>query len=305
MKKLITFIAIFCSFNSAFAQNELIERLEKQAVEIDSLKKISITDLEKNQKEKNENNNLKDTLKKLRSDFANLDEFRKLKQNIDILIGQKTDSIKDLKAIISEKDKQIATEKQNAENKANEGYEKGKYEILTIIVNKYKNQSFDDLLISSSKQSIGQDLLICKDLPESSKILSDLNIYYNAKELLENKIDINQIKNQLMQLGLIKRKSLTIDKLKEIISNYQTFDQGLKETIEKIISLDKREVVAGMSNEIQKKKLDKILGEVSSYIFNYDFNLTDYPYLSGIILELIKIKQPNADADISDLLKKL
>ena len=55
----------------------------------------------------------------------------------------------------------------------------------------------------------------------------------------------------------------------------------------------------------EKKKLDKILAEFSFFIFNYEFNFLDYPYLSDIILEIIKRKQPNADADISNLLNKL
>jgi hypothetical protein len=31
----------------------------------------------------------------------------------------------------------------------------------------------------------------------------------------------------------------------------------------------------------------------------------DYPYLSEVVLEIIKRKRPNPDADISDLLKKI
>jgi hypothetical protein len=48
-----------------------------------------------------------------------------------------------------------------------------------------------------------------------------------------------------------------------------------------------------------------VLSEISVYIFNYDFNFTYYPYLSNIVLEIIKRKQPDADADISDLLNAL
>jgi hypothetical protein len=77
------------------------------------------------------------------------------------------------------------------------------------------------------------------------------------------------------------------------------------EAIEKIISIDKREVVASMEDEIQKQKFNKILSEISLYIFNYDFNFVDYPYLSDIVLEIMKRKQPNPDADITYLLAKL
>ncbi len=103
----------------------------------------------------------------------------------------------------------------------------------------------------------------------------------------------------------IKRESALLSKLKETIGNYQVFNEGLKETLGKIVVLDKAEAVSGMSKEIQRKKFDKILAEISAYIFNYDFNFSNYPYLSDIFLEIIKRKQPNPDADISDLLKRL
>jgi len=92
-----------------------------------------------------------------------------------------------------------------------------------------------------------------------------------------------------------------LDGLKKNLKNYQAFTDGLKESIKKIIELDKNQAVSGMSEDIQKSKLN----EISQYIFDYDFNLIDYPYLSNIVLEIIKDKQSNPDADISDLLKNL
>ncbi|MFO0467709.1 MAG: hypothetical protein ACK5ZX_00195 [Bacteroidota bacterium] len=305
MKKVITIIVMLCAFNSAFAQKDLIDRIEQQAIEIDSLRKLVKSEIDSRQIARNENSKLRDTLNKLRFELANLEEIRKSKKNIDSMIRQKSDSIALLKAGITDKDKLLAKEKQKAEQKVKEEYEKGKNEILTIIINKYKIQSFDELLKSSSKQSIVQDLLLCQSVPEINQILSDIQKYFNAKELLDVQLDAAQLKNQQLQLGQIKRESVVLGKLKEIISNYQSFNDGFKETVERIISLDKREVVSGMSNDIQKKKFDKILAELSSYIFNYDFNFSDYPYLADILLEIIKRKQPNADADIADLLKKL
>lgn len=296
---------MLCAFNSAFAQKDLIDRIEQQAIEIDSLRKLVKSEIDSRQIARNENSKLRDTLNKLRFELANLEEIRKSKKNIDSMIRQKSDSIALLKAGITDKDKLLAKEKQKAEQKVKEEYEKGKNEILTIIINKYKIQSFDELLKSSSKQSIVQDLLLCQSVPEINQILSDIQKYFNAKELLDVQLDAAQLKNQQLQLGQIKRESVVLGKLKEIISNYQSFNDGFKETVERIISLDKREVVSGMSNDIQKKKFDKILAELSSYIFNYDFNFSDYPYLADILLEIIKRKQPNADADIADLLKKL
>jgi hypothetical protein len=296
---------MLCSFKTAFAQKDLIERVEKQAVEIDSLKKLVTAYLDSDQLKKKENNSLLDTIKKLKFDLTLLEEFRKEKKYIDSMIRQKTDSIVFLKASIEYRDKQITIEKQKAEQKTKENYEKGKYEILTIIINRYKSKSFDELLKSSTKQSVLQDLFLCQSLPEIQLILSDIQKYSNAKELLDAKLDAAQIKSQQIQLAQIKQESVVMTKLKEILSNYPTINDGLKETLERIIALDKREAVFGMSKEIQKKKFDKILSDLSSFIFNYDFSFSDYPYLSDIILELIKRKQRNADAEISDLLKVL
>lgn len=297
---------MLCLFSSAFAQKDIIvDRLEKQAVEIDSLKKLIKAEMDNSKLLRNQNISLQDSLKKLRYDFANFEVFIDAKKNLDSILRQKTDSIFLLQAGISERDKQIIIEKQTAEQKAKEENEKGKNEILTIIINGYKSQSFDVLLKSSTKQIVEQDLHLCQGIPEVRQILSDMQKIFNAKELLYFKPEVSQIKSQQIELSQIKRESVVLGKLKEIISNYQTVNDGLKEAVERIIELDKREAVSGMSNEIRKRKLDKILPEFSSYIFNYDFNFSDYPYLSDIILEIIKRKQPNPDADISDLLKKL
>lgn len=305
MKKGVSIILILCAFNPSFAQNGLIDRITKQAVEIDSLKKAVKAEMDNSQQLSKENHNLQDTLKKLKSDLAKLEEFRTEKRNIDSLLRQKTDSIVLLKAGISEKDKQITAEKQKSEEKAREENEKGKNEILATIVNSYKNKSFDELLISSTKESVQRDLRLVENTPDIKPILFDVEKYFSAKELPDAKLDAAQVKSHQIQLEQIKQESALLSKLKEILGNYPIFNTGLKETIGKIMALDNAEAVSGMSREVQRKKFDKILAEISSYIFNYDFNFSDYPYLSDVLLELIKRKQPNADADISDLSKKL
>ena len=304
MKRIVIVTFIMCAFSPAFAQCDLIKELSKQAVEIDSLKKVVKTEMDSKLQLSKENYNLKDTIKKLKSEFVNLEEFRKQKKNIDTILRQKVDSIVLLKASISEKDKKITAEMQKSEQKERERFDAGKNEILATIANSYKSKSFDELLKSSTKESVQRDLQLFQNQTEIKQILSDIEKFFIAKELLAAKLDIVQIKNVQNQLGQVKQKSTVLDKLKEIIGNYQTFNDGLKETTGKIIALDIKEE-ARNNKEIQKKKFDKILAELSPYIFNYDFNFSDYPYLSDIFLEIIKRKQPNPDADISDLLNKL
>jgi uncharacterized membrane protein len=153
MIKVFTVIVMLCLFSSAFAQKDIIvERLEKQAVEIDSLKKLIKAEMDNSKLLRNENNSLQDSLKKLRYDLSNFEVFINGKKNLDSILRQKTDSIFLLQARISERDKQIIIEKQTAELKAKEENEKGKNEILINIINGYKSHSFDVLLKSSTKQ---------------------------------------------------------------------------------------------------------------------------------------------------------
>jgi hypothetical protein len=295
---------MLCSFGNVFAQKDLIDRLERQAVEIDSLKKVIKTKMETSLQLSKEIKKMVDTMKKLNSDFAKLEEFRLGKKMFDTIVGMKSDSIVFLKAALFEKDKQISVERQKGEQKEREKYDAGKNEILLTIANSYKNKPFDELLKSSTKLSAQRDLILVEKQLEVKKSISDIEKYFTAKELLDSKLNDLQIKNAQMNLDQIKTESILVNKLKKIIANYQTFNDGLNVTIGNIIALDSTES-AGKIKLNQKKKFDKILAEVSSYIFNYDFNFSDYPYLSEIFLELFKRKQPNPDADISDLLMKL
>ncbi len=304
--KNIAIISIFiCVLNPAFAQNECLDRVTKQAVELDSLKKVVKAEMEKSQQQIKINHNLQDTLGRLRSELTKLEENKIKMKSQETLLLEKKDSINILKANNSEKDRQITAENQKREQRARDEKEKGKNEILTIIINRYKNKPYDELLISSTIQSVQGDLMLVEYSEEVKQIILNLEIYFNVERLLKVKFDASQIIYAQKQLDQIKQESALVEKLKEKIGNYQTFNMGLKGTIEKIIALDNTEVVSGMSSDIQKKKFAKILAEVSSYIFNYDFNFSDYPYLSDVLIELIKRKQPNADADISDLSRKL
>jgi beta-galactosidase beta subunit len=49
-----------------------------------------------------------------------------------------------------------------------------------------------------------------------------------------------------------------LDKLQENLENYKTYSEGLKETINKIIEIDSKEIAAG-DDFIQKAKLTAIV----------------------------------------------
>jgi len=104
-------------------------------------------------------------------------------------------------------------------------------------------------------------------------------------------------------LKQIKRPSKLIDTLKEIAEDYQDFNNALKETISKLIDLDKRKKGDDISESIKFKK-DEMSGILINYMFNY-YDYYKYPYLFEIVLEIIKRKIQNVDDPITDLLQKL
>lgn len=282
MKKTFITTLILLIFNSVVAQQELIDRVTRQAVEIDSLKRIIKSKEENSQK-------LQDSIEKLKVDLVKLNNINSEKNKIDKQLLQKSDSIAVLLQTVSEKENQVIEAKKSGRN-----------EVSKSVQNYYKNKSFDDLVLLSTAQSAQNDLQLLTD-SELKPLLTDLNNYHKAKKVLENRYNATDIKNAQNLLSQIKQQSKQLENLKELVDNYQMFNDGLKEMINKIIALDKEDQVFGAPDIVQKGKLYKI----SLYIFNYDFNLKDYPYLSDIVLEIIKRKQPNPDADISDLLQKL
>jgi hypothetical protein len=310
MKKTLVLLLILSNAAVIFAQQDslLLKNYEKKILEISGLQREIQSEKQKSaqlsEAYKRDTVELQKTVAKLEKELSKLKKFKEQKKETETSLKQKNDSIALLKSEISKRDKQIAEEKEKGDEKAKSEYEKGRQSAFANIVDGYK-KPYNDLLKSSTQQSVQRDLPVISNNEELKPVVSDLAQYFSAQRLLENKFDAIQIKIAQTHLDSIRQTSGLLDKLKGLVENYGIFNDGLKETIEKIIALDKREMVSGMSEEIKKQKFNKILSEISSYIFNYDFNFADYPYLSNIMLELLKRKQANADADIADLLKKV
>lgn len=308
MKKIFISTLFIFSFCKVYAQTDLIKVISSQAVQIDSLKKLVKSENENFSKlSKEYNRNLKnqiDSLKILKLELSKLEAFKAEKNKSEILFKQKNDSLKLLTKEIVEINKRLFDEKQkNQQNLLAENL-KGKNEIKSEIINSYKNKKFDELILLSSKYSIQRDLFLTENNIEIKNLLNDLNIYLQAKEILEKRCAPEQINSIKLQLNLIKQQSPLLDKLKENVDNYPIFNNGLKECFIKIDEIDKKNTV-GSYKDLINLKYNKILSEISTYIFEYDFNFNDYPYLSDVIIQLIKLKKSNPDADISNLIKKL
>ena len=297
---------ILCGISSSYAQqDDLITRFGKQAIANDSLTKV-IKNYEQSDTENQVKiQNLQDSINNLKSDLAKLENFKAEKIKIENQLKQKNDSITVLQSNLLDKEKQLKTQEQNTIQKVREARESSKGEIVSGIVGNYKNKTFDDLIKSTTQKSIRNDRRIIGNSTDIEPLLSNLEKYYSVKELLESKFDASKIKDVKNELNQIKFESRSLALLKSTVEKYQIFNAGLREVIQKIMALDEKESVVNMPKEIQNEKFNKIMADISYYLFNYDFNFLDYPYLSDIVLEVIKRKAPNPDADISDILMKL
>ena len=318
MNKLIIIIILISCVIQAQSQTDslLLKSYEEKILENSKLKndllKEKQTILEMSNAYKKDTLDLQKQIKALQKDFE--DEKRKVadlnknkvKEERDILL-HKVDSLNNLIAVlnntISGKNKEIANIKATGEQRAIEEKQRGKTEALASVIETYKNQPFDDLILSSNNWILARDKQLVENNPDVMKILNDLQIIFNAREFLSEKFDEGRIKNSQMQLSQIKHQSDLLDALKNDIEYYGDFNNSLKETISKLIELDKRKSTSGDS-EVQKLKYIDVITILSDYMYNY-YDYVRYSYLSDIVIEIIKRKQFNADDDITDLLKKL
>lgn len=306
---------MFFGLGSAYAQVSLAE-IASLVREIDSLKKANKTFVIKNDslekviadnglKNKQQSENQEDLIEALRKELSDLEKFKSNKKANEITLASKIDSIRSLKKQITEKDDEIETIIVNSRKDAAAEKENGKNEVLNKLVNIYKYKSFDELIYSSSIAAVQRDKEIIGNNTDIRTIFADLETYFNCENLLSNKYNAEQVNNAKSQVTLIKQQSKLVAALKSNLDNFKTFNEGLNAAIQNIIAIDKDKSVKNMSPLVVKLKLDTVLSELSKFIFDYNFNFVDYPYFSDMVLEIIKRKQPNPDADISDLLRKI
>lgn len=306
MKKIIASILIL--FATSMAYSQITQEMYDKKVEEIALLKKQLEDVGINQNDVVVNlqssiKSLQESNSELRSKLTSLEEFKSQKKEIEDRIAAKDNKINILENQLKEKDRQIEQKEKESTQKAKLEYERGKSDALATVLNFYKNHQLDDLIKSSTLESVARDIQFVGNYPEAKQVLNELQIYFNTKRLLSEKFDANQIENVKMQLDKIKTKSSLLIVLKEEVDFYQDFNDAFKKTIVKIITLDNDKWADGDAG-IQKEKFTDIVTILADYIYNY-YDYNNYPYLSDLLLEIIKRKKLNADADISDLLKKL
>lgn len=321
MKKIIVVILIMFGVSNAYTQ-DLIKEIQKLTLANDSLQKQVIKPLndsilklnsahsneiaklnEQLKALENEKSELNKKIKTLESTVAELNK-NKIKIERDNLQA-KCDSlilkVKELENLISAKDKQIAQEKELGQQKSIQEKEKGKSEILNLIIQTY-NKPLDELIINTNIKSVERDMSIVGDKTVVQQKLLSLQKYFNSEQVLNEKYSEQRVENALTQLKSIEQTELVL-KLIDKLSKYKLCNDGLKTTIDKILEIDKKFVAN--DEYTQKTKLNDVLAEIAWYFRNYRFNFIDYPYLSEIVLEIIKLKQKDANTDIAILKEKL
>lgn len=321
MKKIIVVILIMFGVSNAYTQ-DLIKEIQKLTLANDSLQKQVIKPLndsilklnsahsneiaklnEQLKALENEKSELNKKIKTLESTVAELNK-NKIKVERDTLQA-KCDSLKlkvtELNNLISTKDKQIAQEKELGQQKSIQEKEKGKSEILNQIIQTY-NKPLDELIINTTLKSVERDMSIVGDKTVVQQKLLNLQKYFNSEHVLNEKYSEQKVENAITQLKSIEQTELVL-KLSDKLSKYKLCNDGLKTTIDKILEIDKKFVAN--DEYTQKTKLNDVLAEIAWYFRNYRFNFIDYPYLSEIVLEIIKLKQKDANTDIAILKEKL
>ena len=293
---------------TSMAYSQITQEMYDKKVEEITLLKKQLADASINQNNVVENlqssiKSLQESNSELRSKLSSLEEFKSQKKEIEDRIAANNNQINVLENQLKEKDKQIEKKEKEGIQKAKLEYERGKSDALATVLNFYKNHRFDDLIKASTHESVSRDMQLVGNYPEVKQVLNELQIYFNAKKLLSEKFEANQLGNVKMQLDEIKTKSSLLIVLKDEVDFYQDFNDAFKKTIKKIITLDNSKW-AGNDEGIQKSKFNDIVTILADYMYNY-YDYNNYPYLSDLVLEIIKRKKLNADADISDLLKKL
>lgn len=285
-------------------QKQVIKPLNDSILKLNSAHSIEIAKLNEQLRvieiEKSE---LNKTIKTLKSTVGELNKNKikverdNLKRKCNSLIIK----VKELENLINAKDKQIAQELELGQQKSIEEKEKGKGEILNLIIQTY-NKPLDELIINTNIKSVDRDMSIVGDKTVVYQKLVSLQKYYNSELVLNEKYNEQRVENALTQLKSIEQTELVI-KLIDKLSKYKLCSEGLKTTIDKILEIDKKFVAN--DDYTQKTKLNDVLAEIAWYFRNYRFNFIDYPYLSEVVLEIIKLKQKDANTDIAILKEKL
>jgi hypothetical protein len=220
-------------------------------------------------------------------------------------LKSKCDSLEEvlsrLRTEISKRDTLIEKEKQKGIDNSKEELQKGQAEIKGKLMEAYC-KPLDERIMFFTLNAVERDLKIIGTNSSVADSLLSLQKYYQSKQVLNEKFNEQKVTDAINKLKELKETNLVRD-LSHILGNYKEWNLALKLTIDKIIEKDKKFIAN--DREDQDQKLTAVLFELTGYFRNYQFDFQDYPYLSKIILEILKSKQNDANSDITKLKEQL
>jgi DNA repair exonuclease SbcCD ATPase subunit len=238
------------------------------------------------------NNNLKKNQEKLESDG---ERGKRESDNIKNTVAELERVIADHKG----QNERLLKEKEQVKRQS-ETYQQ---QVDGITAMYRDGKSFDDLAKSLTKQVAERDMRLFEENSKEKKVLTNLRVYFIAKELLESKYDANKIREAQDRLGKITESSELLEALVEDVGRYRDCVESLKKAIDSILVVDGQRKSMRVA-ELQESKFNIIAGIVGKYMAkNYDY--VKFPYLSDIVSKIMQRKGINADADIGDLQKRL
>lgn len=273
-----------------------IKEIQRLTLENDSLKKSVETIKHKN------NTQIAlfvDSLSRLNTEYKTLKvNFIQVQEDLE-KEKKKAEKVKDIKAERDSLMTQNAALQIRLDNEKKEQFDAGRKSVLGLIEQAYSSD-FDVLVQSTSLKTVQRDLPFVEDATIKKK-MQDLQSYFEAQQVLCEKYDEQKVVAAQSKINSLP-KTNAVKALGESLVNYKFSFDALRETINKIKERDQKIIANDDYSEYRKMK--EILEELSDYFYNYSFDFAEYPYLSGIVMEIINHKQKDANADISNLMKE-
>lgn len=296
MKKTVLFACfLMCvGFKMSAQDATAIKEIQRLTLENDSLRRR----IETVRKSSNERIAVfVDSLTRLNNEFRTLNgRVLQLQDDLE-KERKKAEKIKDVKAERDSLMTQNTALQIRLDKEKKEQFDAGRKSVLGRIEQAY-SLDFDVLVQSTSLKTIQRDLPFVEDATIKKK-MQDLQSYFEAQQVLSEKYDEQKVVAAQSKIKSLSQTN-TVKALGESLENYKFSFDALRETINKIKERDQKFIANDDYSE--KLKMKEILAELSDYFYNYSFDFAEYPYLSGIVMEIINRKQKDANADISDLM---
>jgi hypothetical protein len=256
---------------------------------------------------KSELSDINKLIRKLERDTADLNKLvKKLDKNnltrLELQLKEKSDSLLIFSNTIINLNHDLERQEQLFVKRENQKFAEGRQNALSQLLGFYRDPSFSKLLLYATPGSVQRDLLIADAYESEKAVLKTLQIFFDSRKIIENPYNSQSASDAIKQMNSIPQVEEVV-KLKEKIEKYGLRTDGLKSTLNKIVELDKKYIAN--DDYTQRVKFLDILAELSWYFRNYRFEFGQYPFLSDIIVDVMKRKEIDANADIRDLLSKL